>query len=154
MRLVSGDVLEPPNGQYERPQRGSGDSAGGHRWQRAGQGGERAAAQLKRTPRQHWPSVSWAPNGQPVKLRVPTTLRRKSFGCDQSASHDLASAGLAHWKVTPISISLRHTRRQRRVAPSNGSANVKRSGIPLGLVTSSAAPSLDRLRTKHETVRP
>jgi hypothetical protein len=44
MRLVSGDVLEPPNGQYERPQRGSGDSAGGHRWHRAGQGGERAAA--------------------------------------------------------------------------------------------------------------
>jgi hypothetical protein len=56
--------------------------------------------------------------------------------------------------VTPIRCSLRHTVRQGRCNPSPGTTNMNLSGSPAWLDTSSAAPVLDRLRTRQLMVPP
>jgi hypothetical protein len=82
-------------------------------------------------------------------LSVPG-LATKSF-C--SAALAVTEARL-YWNATPISASLRHTRRQGRLVPSNGNASVKRSGTSHGLTISNAAHVSESLRTKHKIVRP
>jgi hypothetical protein len=56
--------------------------------------------------------------------------------------------------VTPIRCSLRHTVRQVRCNPSAAITNMNLSGIPVWLDISSAAPVLDKLRTKQLMVPP
>src|SRR5258708_36628682 len=54
--------------------------------------------------------------------------------------------------ATPMRFSLRQTTWQGRRKPS--ATSVKCSGIPIGLVTSSAAPVLDQLRTMQSIAPP
>jgi hypothetical protein len=56
--------------------------------------------------------------------------------------------------VTPIRCSLRHTVRHGRCNPSPGTTNMNLSGSPAWLDTSSAAPVLDKLRTRQLMVPP
>jgi hypothetical protein len=80
-------------------------------------------------------------------------LTNKRTGSLAPAALAVSEARL-YWNATPISASLRHTRRQGRLIPSNGNASVKRSGTTHGLTMSNAAPVSESLRTKHKTVRP
>ena len=64
------------------------------------------------------------------------------------------STEAAYWNATPISASLRQTRRQGRLIPSNGNASVKRSGTTQGLTISNATHVSGSLRTKHKIARP
>jgi len=56
--------------------------------------------------------------------------------------------------VTPMRCSLRHTVLQGRCNPSPGTTNMNFSGIPVWSDSSSAAPVLDKLRTKQLIVPP
>ena len=92
-----------------------------------------------------------APNPPRV---VPAKPTYRAISLLKSRRPLAPNAATHHPNLTPIRFSLRQTTVQARCVPSAWMNRVNRSGMPTGLLTSSAAPVSEKLRTVQSIAPP